>query len=228
VQFVNVTATFRVAISQILRGLPVAPPAAAAPPDDSSDPAAQSVLSRYPLSETCDPYALFGLSFDVECSEIRRRARAAMQELEALRSLPLSRLQRKRVESLSAQVKTAWESCATPARRAAYDAHKGNHLGVASCLAAGLTATEIEDLQRKFFEQHPTARGNSHVHALCARAHASEGSTQLALSAYERALRLNPLDLELHRSYRALLKAPAKRSSSRGAHRPLRLRHRSG
>ena len=90
---------------------------------------------------------------------------------------------------------------------AAYDAERGNFQGVARCLAAGLTASQLEELRRDFLSRRPHAQGPLRVHLATAQAHQQAGLLSHAREAYERALILDPLSLELHKQYLAVCRA---------------------
>ncbi len=108
------------------------------------------------------------------------------------------------------RVRTASETLGQPQRRATYDAERGNFLGVVRCLAAGLTVTQMEELRRDFLARRPDTERFLRIHLSTAQTHEEVGLLPHARAAYERALILDPLSLELHRRYLAVCQKLAK------------------
>jgi serine/threonine-protein kinase len=94
-----------------------------------------------------------------------------------------------------------------------YDALMGNFWGVESCLAAGLTVTQLEALRRDFLVKRPNAAGTAHVHVLTGHAYERNGQLDRALEAYERGLTADPLDLQLYQRIRAIRRTLASRGT---------------
>ncbi|MFP2902291.1 serine/threonine protein kinase, partial [Corallococcus sp. 4LFB] len=89
-------------------------------------------------------------------------------------------------------------------RRVEYDATLGNVEGIERCLAAGLTATMLEQCRRRFLAGNTGREGRAAVHRLSGDALASVGRLEEALAAYELAVRADPLDLEGLKRWRFL------------------------
>lgn len=166
----------------------------------------QAELVLHPLQgrlATGEHYACLGLPRDAEPAAIRARARELREQLEALRTRPLSGRQRWRLERALERVAQALRILGHLERRAEYDAELRNPAGILRCLAAGLTATALEACRQRFLERHPTPQGHVLLHLASGDAFASAGRYEEALEAYTAALRVDPLHLEaLKRWYR--------------------------
>jgi serine/threonine-protein kinase len=192
-----------------MSGAPVRSPVPAElPPEDAE---VRALLERHQAKLSGDFYAVLGLAQDSAFEPIRARARELFAELGTVRRSSLGRAQRTQLDALLARVREAGETLANHTRRAAYDALLGNFRGVACCLAAGLTATQLEALRRDFLATRPSVEGKAHIHFLTGSALERDGQLARALEAYERGLALDPLDLNLQQRYRTLRKALAGR-----------------
>jgi serine/threonine-protein kinase len=212
VQFKETTPTLRLTLGQLLSGDPARPPSPAPPP--SEDPEVRALLERHQARLTGDHYTVLGLAQDASVEAIRVRARELLTELGAVRRDLLPRTQRVPLDTLLARVREAGEVLSNLSRRAAYDARQGNFRGVACCLAAGLTATQLEALRSEFLLQRPNAAGTAHIHFLTGSALERGGQLAPALEAYERGLAVDPLELNLQQRYRLVRKALAGRAST--------------
>ncbi len=202
VQFVEPGVAFRTAIAHLLQGLPLnSLTPAPLPADPAADAEAQRELELYRERSTEDFYAFLALPPDTSCEEVRVRVRRARQALERLRELALSPLLRARVDAVHARLMQAAETLGHPVHRAAYDAERGHFHGVACCLAAGLTVTQLEHLRRDFLVRHPLASSTAHHHFVTARACEASGQEARAIAAYEQALVLDPLALDIQKHY---------------------------
>jgi serine/threonine-protein kinase len=210
VQFMDTTPTLRLTLGQLMSGEPVRSPSPAEP--SAEDAEVRALLERHQAKLSGDFYAVLGLPQDAPFEPIRARARELFAELGTVRRSSLARAQRAQLDALLARVREAGETLANHTRRAAYDAQLGNFRGVACCLAAGLTATQLEALRRDFLARRPNVAGNAHIHFRTGSALERDGQHARALEAYERGLALDPLDLNLHQRYRVLRKALAGRS----------------
>jgi len=65
----------------------------------------------------------------------------------------------------------------------------------------------MEELRRDFLARRPHTQGPLRIHLATAQAHQQVGLLAHARDAYERALILDPLSLELHRQYLAVCRA---------------------
>jgi len=202
VQFIEPGVAFRTAIAHLLQGLPLnSLTPAPLPADPAADAEAQRELELYRERSTEDFYAFLALPPDTSCEEVRVRVRRARHALERLRELALSPLLRARVDAVHSRLLQASETLGHPVHRAAYDAERGHFHGVACCLAAGLTVTQLEHLRRDFLVRHPLASSTAHHHFVTARACEASGQEARALAAYEQALVLDPLALDIQKHY---------------------------
>lgn len=138
---------------------------------------------------------------------VRARTREAWSAMESLRQRPLSPSQRAQLDAVRVRVREAGDALGAPVQRALYDAERGNHLGVARCLEAGLTAEQLESLRREFLARHPRAAGLARVHFLSGGGVERDGQLARALEFYERGLSLDPLEPGLLQRYRVVRRA---------------------
>jgi serine/threonine-protein kinase len=198
VQFVGLSEVQRRALAALLRGerLPSDTPTLNEPIPDLS-PVLGPLRAQVEAAGT-DLYALLDMSPDADVSAIRDQARDLRKVLKGCQSPRASREQRSAAEVLQAKVEYALQTLTDPARRAEYDAMRGNPAGVAQAIAAGLTVTELERIHRRYVQEHPRAVSNATLEATCGRAYEQQGEMEKAAEAYERALRHDPLDLSVH------------------------------
>jgi serine/threonine-protein kinase len=149
-------------------------------------------------------YGLLGLPLDAEFSEIRRAARELRVRLEAIRARPEGPDQHQRASALLARLDLAQHSLSVPAERLVYDAGRGNYLGVARCLAAGVPQALIEGRRREYLARHPEQAKASQSHVARARIASKMQNLPAAVAAYEAALTADPLDLATLEAYVAL------------------------
>jgi serine/threonine-protein kinase len=212
VQLAGISVAQRLALDHLARGLPVEQTALH---DGSEDPALLQALQGYRQRVAGDHYGILGMASDAECSEIRHRARQAALEIEALtRRLPPR--YREELDGLLERVQAAVTVLGTPAWRADYDASRSNFRGVARCLAAGLEISELDGLRQAFLASHPFAEAAARSHTAIAEGLAKSLHLEPALAEYERALKLDPLALDLHQRYwglkRQLVRTPPRGS----------------
>ncbi|MBJ6760961.1 protein kinase [Myxococcaceae bacterium JPH2] len=212
VQFTAPSPGLRAGVERLLRG-DESGPALQLPGDDGD---ADRVLAIHERRLSGDHYTVLGLAPDADMDATRARARGAWASLEALRHRPLSRTQLTRLATIQTRVREAGETLGLPVRRALYDARLGNPRGVARCLEAGLTATQLEALRREHLAQYPHAAGAARVHFLIGSALERDGQLARALEAYERGLARDPLELELHQRYRVVRRALAAKKDAKG------------
>ena len=205
VQFVEPSVSFKAAVAHLMLGQPLNTLRPLM--DPAAEAEVEQLLAPYRERGTEDLYVFLALPPDTGCEELRVRARRACSALERLRERPISPALRAKVETVLDRVRKASETLSQPQRRAAYDAERGNFQGVARCLAAGLTAPQLEELRRDFLARRPHAQGPLRVHLATAQAHQQAGLLSHAREAYERALILDPLSLELHKQYLAVCRA---------------------
>jgi serine/threonine-protein kinase len=202
VQFVEPSLAFKAAVAHLLLGQPLG--TLRPPRDPAADAEAEQMLAPYSVRSAEDLYALLALPPDTGCEDVRIRARRAQHALERLRERPISPTLRAKMDTVLERIRKAGETLGQPRRRAAYDAERGNFLGVVRCLAEGLSSTQLEELRRDFLAHRPHTEQHLRVHLATAQAHQEVGMLAHAREAYERALILDPLSLELHRQYRAV------------------------
>ncbi|MCP3136121.1 protein kinase domain-containing protein [Pyxidicoccus xibeiensis] len=214
VQLRDSSPVFQEALARMKSGARLEPPT---PPPFSSveDPEAERVLKGFRSRVSVDHYEALGVPRDALPEVVRAAAQKARATLEPLKTRKLSLGQRAQLERAEERISAAFQMLGHVERRAEYDAGLGNVEGVERCLAAGLTVTAMEGCRRRFLAEHPGRDGRAAVHRLSGDALASVGRLQEAYTAYEAAVRLDPLDLEglkRWRSLRARLRAtPAPR-----------------
>jgi len=203
VQFISPSRAFKEALARRMEGHAPASPGAA-PGAERLDTACEKVLASYRQKLSQNPYSLLGCTQDAEFHEVRARIRTGRAELEALKERELAPSQLKELERVLARLQEAGDALSTPAHRADTDAALGNWRGVARCIAAGLTVTELEARRERYLKAHPGADAKAHVHRVVGKAWEVKSATPQAVEEYERGLQLDPLNLALHQAYWAL------------------------
>ncbi|RKH51117.1 serine/threonine protein kinase [Corallococcus sp. AB049A] len=168
------------------------------------DAQAEAVLQGFRRRLAGDPYAVLELPRDATLESVRTAAQRARGALELLKARPLSDSQRAQVDRALDRVAGALHTLGNVERRVEYDATLGNVEGIERCLAAGLTATMLEQCRRRFLAGNTGREGRAAVHRLSGDALASVGRLEEALAAYELAVRADPLDLEGLKRWRFL------------------------
>jgi serine/threonine-protein kinase len=178
----------------------LAPP----PAEPSPDPELAQLLSRAAACSQ-DPYTLLAVHPHSDFAEVMRRVVQAERRLEPFwqRSLPAE--QRQALEALRVKVDTARKTLSEPLARARFDASRGNFHGVARCLAAGVQLNAVERLRQAFLAARPDAE--SRARAIFDEGILLEAQNVLdgALARYAEALRVDPLNVTLHRYYQSLI-----------------------
>jgi serine/threonine-protein kinase len=149
-------------------------------------------------------YGFLGLAADAEFTEIRRAARALRDELETLRIRPLAADQPARATALLGRLDAAQSALGAPASRLAYDARRGNALGVSRCVAAGVPPALVAARREELLSEHPERRAEASRQLARAQVARKLGNGKAALVAYEAALAADPLDLSTLERYLAL------------------------
>ncbi|CAM3632934.1 serine/threonine-protein kinase [Corallococcus soli] len=206
VQLRDSSPAFQASLAQLRQGSrPTASQVAAAAampiPEDAQ---AEVVLQAFRRRLAGDPYAVLELPRDATLESVRTAAQRARGALELLKARPLSDAQRAQVERALERVAGALHTLGHVERRVEYDATLGNVEGIERCLAAGLTATMLEQCRRRFLAGNTGREGRAAVHRLSGDALASVGRLEEALAAYEQAVRADPLDLEGLKRWRFL------------------------
>jgi serine/threonine-protein kinase len=140
----------------------------------------------------------------VDADAIRTAADRLIETLDAIRATTAAP-DRRAIDQLYRAVDRAKAVLLDPRSRAEYDARIGNVAGIAEALRAGLSEMDLADLRRAYLEAHPgvarAARAASTEARLATHAHL----TSDAVAAFEVALRLDPLNYDLHRRYSRLI-----------------------
>ena len=200
VQFVDLTPQQREALAALTHGLPVARPTVPLSADDD-DMLANRVLGHYAKRVNGDHYVVLALKQDAEFAEIRARGREAERELELLKQRPLSARQRAQVDTVLAKIHAALETVGHAANRLHFDANRANFRGVARCIAAGLSVTELEVHRKRFLQSHPGAESQAQVKFTMGQQWERKGELPLAVEAFEAALALDPINLHFQQTY---------------------------
>ncbi|HVE87961.1 MAG TPA: protein kinase [Myxococcales bacterium] len=203
VQFVDTSPAFREAVARAVQGLPVDKTAPASRGQDD-DAAAEPLLDHYRKRINGDHYVVLSMAPDSEIADLRARSRDARRDLESLRLRRLSARQEGQALVALERLNAATEVLGTPIRRAEYDAHRGNFKGVARCISAGLTVSDLESLRGAYLSSHRGTDSRAQIHFSTGQAWETKGSFDEALAEYERALVLDPLNLRFHHRYWAL------------------------
>ncbi|MFB1484071.1 protein kinase [Corallococcus sp. RDP092CA] len=206
VQLRDASPAFQAQLAQVRHGARAtsAQAAATAALPTPEDPQAEAVLQGFRRRLAGDPYAVLELPRDATLEAVRTAAQRARGALELLKARPLSESQRAQVERALERVSGALHTLGHVERRVEYDATLGNVEGIERCLAAGLTATMLEQCRRRFLAGNTGREGRAAVHRLSGDALASVGRLEEALAAYELAVRADPLDLEGLKRWRFL------------------------
>jgi hypothetical protein len=109
-----------------------------------------------------------------------------------------------RLVEIRRQIEQASALLLDPKSRAAHDGASGNFQGVAQALASGLAVEDLATLRREFLATRWDAAGAARAHVKEAMRAEYSGRVNEARTELERALHLDPLDLEVHNLYWAL------------------------
>ncbi|MBZ4395751.1 protein kinase [Myxococcus sp. MISCRS1] len=203
VQLRDTSPAFQEALARLKSGVRLEPPTP--PPSPMREDAeAERVLQGFRNRMSGDHYAVLEVPRDATPETLRVGAQRARTALEPLKARNLSLGQRAQLERVGERVAAALHVLGHVERRAEYDARLGNVEGVERCLAAGLTATALENCRRRFLAEFPGRDGRAAVQRLSGDALSSVGRLQEALAAYEQAVRMDPLDLEGLKRWRML------------------------
>ncbi|MBK7860283.1 MAG: protein kinase [Archangiaceae bacterium] len=203
VQFLELNLAQKDAISRMVQGLP-AQKAAALIHSEDDDRVAANVLDKYSKRINGDHYVVLSVSPDAEFSEIKAHAREMKRELDELKTRPISRRQSEQIDTALQRVQQAVETVGAASKRLDFDANRANYRGVARCIAAGLTVSEIDAARRRYLDHHPGAETQAHVKFVTGNAYDNKGHAALALENYEAALHVDPLNLRIQQKYWAL------------------------
>jgi serine/threonine-protein kinase len=204
-QFVNLSPQQRAALPAAAPGAARGGQAPSTPAPGATDEAAalallESLLKRAEGSH----YDLLGVPPDAEFADVRSRAKALRSDIAALRGRALPPEQAGRVGGLMEKVELAVAVLGTPTERLTYDARRGNHAGVARCVASGLPAAVVESRRRDFLAERPGLEEESQRHLARARVARALRNDAAAIAEYEAALAKDPLNLGIHEAYWSL------------------------
>lgn len=198
VQLVELTPERRAAITDLVEATRGAPPAAQAPATPRTSEAQLRELEERPAATH---YSFLGLPLDAEFAEIRKSAREVRARLEAIRARPEALDQHARATALLARLDVAQHALSVPAERLVYDSGRGNYLGVARCMAAGVPQAVIVGRRREYLARHADRERAAQGHLARAQVARKMQNRAAAIAAYEAALAADPLDLATLEAY---------------------------
>jgi serine/threonine protein kinase len=197
VELTDFDAAKRQQIESLLSGLPRGRDTST--PDTSTR--VQDIIARLTMRPSLDHYQMLGIDPWAEVSQIREATARLLNETQPEQMRDAPKVMLARLEQTRQRIRAVADELLAPIKRAAYDAERGNYEGVARALKAGLSQKELDTLREKYLEEHPGA-------ARAARAAASEAKLavhaeriDMACKALELALKIDPLNLELHNEY---------------------------
>lgn len=209
VQFVDLKPEHKEALTKLMAQKPVdgaeASNASQWEPDDA---ASQKVLEPWLKRIQGDHYVVLALEPDAELEKVRTRGRELKREIDAMNLKMMSTKQKSHVKQILERIQQALDVLGVAAARLEYDGQRGNFRGVARCIWAGLTVTEIEQVRKRLLSRQPGAEASAQVQLLTAKAWEAEGTISKAITAYETALASDPLNVTLQQKYWALKKRP--------------------
>jgi serine/threonine-protein kinase len=202
VQLVDLTPERRAGLADLVKASGDAPAAASsARAGGAAQLTGAALLRELEGRQTATHYGLLGLPPDAEFSEIRRCTRELRTSLEALRARPEAADQHARATALLGRLDLAQQKLSVPAERLVYDVLRGNYLGVARCVAAGVPQAVIEARRREHLASHPEKAAAAQSHLSRAQVARKLGNVSAATAAYEAALAADPLDLKTLEAY---------------------------
>jgi serine/threonine-protein kinase len=204
VQFLELNLAQKEALSRMVQGLPALKAAPAQPRSEGDDKVAAVALEKYAKRISGDHYVVLQVGPDAEFSEIKAHAREMKRELDELKQRRVSAKQLEQVEAALQRIQQAVDVVGVASKRIEFDANRANFRGVARCIAAGLTVSEIDGARRRYLEQHQGAETQAHVKFVTGNAYDNKGNTALALENFEAALNVDPLNLRIQQKYWAL------------------------
>ena len=172
-----------------------------APPPPPVDVAAERRVRDLGSRTLSDPYAVLDVTCDASMPEVRRKARQLREELTVLSRAQLGTQAREQLVRVQECASQALYLLCDASRRAELDARRGNFLGVARCLAAGLSHEELSELRERSLRDRARHLARAQMHHITSGLHQNRGEWEDALRELERALTEDPLNLELHQEY---------------------------
>ena len=180
-------------------GAPAAAPATPSP--SPADSAASALLEGLWARPAGDHYAFLGVAPDADFVEVRSRAKDLRAQIDALRTRRLPPEQAVRVPGLLDRLELAAAVLGSPTERLLHDARRGNHAGVARCIATGLSDQIIEGRRREWLAERPGAEERAQKHLARAKVARAMRNDGVAVAEYEAALADDPLSLAIHQAY---------------------------
>jgi serine/threonine protein kinase len=199
VQFVDLSVEARDTLARMTQGQTPAPVKASTVLPD--DPQAEGLLEQLQQRMSSDPYVLLSLPLDATTDGVRQQVRAVQRSVETVAARPLSVRQARHLAELRSRVEKASDLLGQPRQRIEHDAWRSNYAGVARCISSGLSAAELESVRARYLLAHPGAEVRGRIHAATASSWDAQGELTQALTEYEKALSVDPLNLQMHQRY---------------------------
>jgi eukaryotic-like serine/threonine-protein kinase len=159
------------------------------------------LLARFASIAEADHYALLGLSPHHGARQVGEAGRRLAETTDPRRFPDMSERQRDLLLALQRRLAEAEEVLIDPARRAQYDAARGNFIGVAQCLRDGLAVETLSNLRRAFLADHPNVETAIRPYLGAAKASEAKGDVESAARTIAKALELDALNIGLQRLY---------------------------
>lgn len=161
----------------------------------------EQFLGRLEAAAQDDHYALLGVPAHSGLSALRSACAQLGRVLAAPHLQGLEAEAAARVAKAGGRLEQAKAVLLDPARRAAYDAGRGNFVGVARCLESGLDAGALDRIRSQYLHARPDLKDSMRpLRQRIADLRAKGGGKEL-LDALVVALRVDPLDFELQEQY---------------------------
>ncbi len=194
---------------QTLNSVFVTPVEETGTPEDEWDRRIDEIFASWYERASGNHYQILKVRPDAHFDEIRDSANALFSDLTA--NEPTTDTQAKQVKGALARVRTAMITLCDPALRAAYDAELGNFHGVALCIGAGMSTDTLASLRRDYLKRSDRAADRTRACMETAESLTATGLNDAAREMYERALRQDPLNLELHKRLARVMAASGQR-----------------
>ena len=203
----------------VLMNLHALPASPARGPSDESDPSLSSTfrsapstlgprglmlqfLERAAALEADDCYALLELDLGADPVAVQQATQRISKLIDTAAQLPdLTPLEHERLDAVRVKVGLAEETLRDPQLRVVHDAAMGNFLGVARCLEANLSRAVIEKLRKEFLAKKPNLAAILKPVMKKVEESVRQSNPAATKMALAMALRLDPLNLELHERY---------------------------
>jgi curved DNA-binding protein CbpA len=161
----------------------------------------ENPLARFATRMSRGHYALLGVPLDADFPRIQQAAETCERELTALPRQHLSPEDASRLDQALARIAAAVAVLGAPSERAAYDARLRNYRGVARCITAGLTASQLAEFRLRFVSQENRDAAREELRRGLSADAANPPPISVQLDALERALALDPLNAAMHNRY---------------------------